>query len=69
MKVKIKNFGVDMDVKNTGVEFQVHDNNGNFMGDCFVTKAGLIWCKGKTTKANGIKISWDEFIGWAQKPG
>jgi hypothetical protein len=23
---------------------------------------GLVWCKGKTGKKNGIKISWPEFM-------
>ena len=66
MKVKIKNFGVDMEVKNTGVEFQVHDNDGNFRGDCYVTKAGLVWCQGRTRKENGVRVSWNEFIEWME---
>ncbi len=64
MKVSIKDFGVDMEVKNRGIEFEVHDNNGNFKGDCYVTKSGLIWCEGKTQKKNGIKVTWDEFVEW-----
>ena len=67
MKVKIKKFGVDMEVKNIGVEFQVHDNEGNFLGDCYVTKAGLVWCRGRTRKANGASVSWQEFIGWMEE--
>ena len=66
MKVSIKRFGVEMNVKNTGVEFQVHDNDGNFKGDCYITKSGLIWCKGKTHKKNGVPVSWDEFIDWME---
>jgi hypothetical protein len=62
MKVKIKDFDVDMEVKNNGIEFQVHDNDGSFKGDCYVTKSGLIWCHGKTARENGTKISWDKFI-------
>ena len=64
MKVSIKDFGVDMEVKNRGIEFEVHDNNGNFKGDCYVTKSGLIWCEGRTQKRNGVKVSWDQFIAW-----
>ena len=64
MKVSVKDFGVDMEVKNRGIEFEVHDNAGNFKGDCYVTKSGLIWCEGKTQKKNGIRVSWDEFIDW-----
>lgn len=66
MKVKIKRFAVDMDVKNAGIEFQVHDNAGNFLGDCYVTKTGLIWCCGRTRKQNGVPVSWNEFIQWME---
>ena len=69
MQVKIKSLKVDMDVKNNGVEFQVHDNDGEFKEDCYVTKTGLIWCHGKTTRPNGVEISWDQFIKWAEKQG
>ena len=64
MFVHIKNFTVDMEVKNSGLEFEVRDNTGKFRGDCFVTKTGLIWCEGKTDRTNGVKVSWDEFINW-----
>lgn len=64
MQVSIKSFNVEMNVKNSGIEFEVYDNAGNFKGDCFVTKSGLIWCEGKTQKKNGVKASWDEFIVW-----
>ncbi len=64
MKVSIKDFGVDMEVKNRGIEFEMHYNAGTFKGNCYVTKSGLIWCEGKTQKKNGIRVSWDEFIDW-----
>ena len=62
MKIAIKDFKIDMDVKNNGIEFEVRDPDGTFRGDCFVTKSGLIWCEGKTDKINGQKISWNKFI-------
>ena len=64
MKVQIKDFDVQMEVKNNGIEFEVYDNAGVHRGDCFVTKTGLIWCEGRTRKANGKKVAWDEFIDW-----
>ena len=64
MKISIKDFGVDMEVKNRGIEFEVHDTAGNFKGDFYVTKSGLIWCDGRTRRENGIPVSWDEFIDW-----
>lgn len=67
MKVSIKDLSVDMEIKNTGVELDVYSADGNtHLGDLFVTKTGLIWCKGKTARANGNKVSWDEFIGWIE---
>ena len=53
MKVGIKEFNVAMEVKkNNGIEFEVYDNDGTFRGDCYLTKTGLIWCEGKTSRAN-----------------
>lgn len=66
MQVSIKDFSVSMDVKNSGVEFTVYDNDGTFRGDLIVTKTGLIWCKGKTDRKNGKKIAWDKFITEAE---
>lgn len=62
MNVKIKNFNVEMDVKNSGIEFEIRSTNGGFLGDLFLTKSGLTWCKGKTTRKRGKKMSWDKFI-------
>lgn len=66
MKVGIKNLSVEMEVKNSGVEFDVYDNQDKFQGDMIVTKSGIVWCKGKTKKENGVKVSWDEFIKWME---
>jgi hypothetical protein len=61
MDVKIKSFDVNMDVKSNGIEFEVRKPNGGAqLGDCYLTMTGLVWCKGKTTKPKGIKISWDD---------
>jgi hypothetical protein len=64
-KVSIKNLAVDMDIKNKGVELDVYDGDTH-LGDLYVTKTGLVWCKGKTTKANGVKIKWRVFRDWAE---
>ena len=62
MKVSIKSFDVNMDVKSKGIEFEVRDPKGNLLGDCYLTMTGLIWCRGKTAKKNGKRISWKKFI-------
>lgn len=64
MKVNIKDFAINMEVKNNGIEFEVRNNAGKQLGDCFVTKTGLTWCAGKTDKKNGVAVTWDEFIEW-----
>ena len=66
LNVTIKDFGVEMAVKNRGIEFEIRDPSGNFIGDCYLTKSGLIWCRGKTTKKNGVWVTWDEFIKWME---
>lgn len=66
MKVNIKDLQVAMEVKNAGVEFQVNDQDDKQLGDLVVTKASLVWCKGRTKKENGVKIKWEDFIAWAE---
>ena len=66
MKVSIKDFHVEMDVKRNGIEFEIRDNSGNFRGDCILTDTGIIWCTGKTKRENGVPVSWDEFIEWME---
>jgi len=68
MKVSIKDFQVAMEIKNNGIEFEVYDNADKFLGDCVVTKTGLTWCKGKTARENGAKITWRDFIAQMENP-
>jgi hypothetical protein len=66
MKVTVKDLSVDMEIKNTGVELDVYSPDGEtHHGDLVVTKTGLTWCKGKVGRTNGTKVSWDDFIAWA----
>lgn len=63
MKVWIKSFDVEMEVKSKGIEFEVRSPDDTTQhGDCYFTMTGLIWCKGKIGKANGIKVSWNDFM-------
>jgi hypothetical protein len=62
MKVSVKDFAVTMEIKNKGIELDVYDNSGTHLGDLVVTKTKLVWCKGKTSVANGKEITWDKFI-------
>ena len=67
MKVSIKDFTIDMDVKTNGVEFEIRDNQNKFLGDCYVTKTGVTICPGKTSKANGKKITWKKLFEMADQ--
>ena len=68
MKVTIKSFEVDMEVKNAGVEFEVYSPDGEtHHGDLVLTKRNLVWCNGRTHRENGKDISWAKFIEWAEK--
>jgi hypothetical protein len=61
VQVRIKKFEVNMDVKSSGIEFEVRTPDGTSqIGDCYLTMTGLVWCIGKTHKKNGIKLSWTE---------
>ena len=63
MKIGIKTFNVNMNVKSTGIEFEIRSPDGNQqLGDCYLTMTGLVWRKGKTKKKNGVMISWSDFI-------
>ncbi len=42
MKVKVKSFAIDMEVKTSGMELEVRTPDGGAqVGDCYVTKTGL----------------------------
>ena len=69
MDVKIKDFNVEMLVKNKGIEFEIRETQGkggDRLGDVVLNKTGLIWCKGKTTAQNGKPVSWSDFIDWVE---
>jgi hypothetical protein len=67
MKVTIKSFEVDMEVKNAGIEFEVYSPDGSeHKGDLILTKRNLIWCKGRVRRENGKEISWTKFMEWAE---
>lgn len=63
MQVRIKEFNVNMDVGSSGIEFEVRGADGSQqLGDCVLTMSKLIWCSGKTTRAKGVTITWDNFM-------
>ena len=56
-----------MEIKNTGIELDVYSADGeHHLGDLVVTKTHVIWCKGRTGRANGVKVKWEDFIAWME---
>jgi hypothetical protein len=64
MKIKIKKFDVEMEIKNKGIEMDVYTPAGVRLGDVIVTKTKIIWCEGKTGRKNGREATWEQFIEW-----
>ena len=68
MKVSIKQFDVDMEIKNNGIELEVRSPNGKErFGELLITKSGLTWCESRKKPENGIKLTWDKFIKLMQE--
>ncbi len=67
MGVTIKQFDVNMELKNKGIELEIRSPDGQeHFGDIIVTKSKIVWCKGRTMRKNGIKVSFQDFIKWME---
>lgn len=62
MKVEIKDLGAAINIKTQGTRFYVRGKGDKLLGSLYVTAAGVVWCKGKTTKTRGQKLTWKQFI-------
>lgn len=62
MKVSVKDFQVNMQIGNNGIELDVYDNQNKHLGDLRIGKATIEWCKGQTQRGNGKKKTWDDLI-------
>ena len=63
MRVRFKKFDVEQVVKSSGVELEVRSaDDARQLGDLIVTMTKVTWCPGRTTAANGISLTWSEFI-------
>ncbi len=69
MKVTIKDFGVGMSVKSKGIEFEIRETNGDFLGDMIISNTKLIWCLGKVKKENGKQKTLKEVIAFLESDG
>ena len=63
MKVFIKEFSVEQEIKTKGIELGILSPDGKrHIGDLIVTKTGVEWCKGKVHRGNGLQKSWNGLI-------
>ena len=69
MQVSIKDLSVSMEIKNKGIELDVYDTDGTYLGDLVINRARLVWCKGRTKPENGVFITWKNFIRMVEKNG
>jgi len=69
MKVYVKSFDVEREIKTKGIELEVRDPDDTFLGDLIVTKTQIIWCKGKTSREHGKKLTWQRFASMMETDG
>ncbi len=66
MQVTIKDLAVNMALGNTGIEFDIYDNNNHHLGDLRLGRGTVEWCRGRTRRGNGNKVSWENLIAWLE---
>jgi hypothetical protein len=64
MKISVKDFQVNMDLGNKGLQLDVYDTDDKYLGDLRIGKAKLERCKGKIHTGNGKTKTWKELIEW-----
>ncbi len=60
MNVSIKDFQVDMQLKNNGIELEVRSPQHEHLGDLCIGRGTIEWCPGKTNRGNGIRKNWNQ---------
>ena len=67
MQIKTQPFKEIIEIKNTGIAFDVYNGGTQRIGDLAVTKNGLVWSKGANgSRSKGVTVKWDDFISWMQ---
>jgi hypothetical protein len=61
MSVGMKDLYASVDLGNRGVELAVYKGS-NHLGDLHISKAKIIWCKGRKPPRNGIVKKWEQLI-------
>ena len=66
MQIKTQPFKEPIEIKNSGIAFDVYGSGAKRIGDLAVTKDGLIWNKSTAQRTKGVTVKWDQFINWMQ---
>lgn len=66
MQIKTQPFKEAIEIKNSGIAFDVYNNGAKRIGDLAVTKNGLVWNNGSAQR-KAVTVKWDDFISWMQK--
>ena len=68
MKVSVKDLSVDMETKNSGIELDVYrPGRKRTSRRSLRHKERTDLVQGRKRKQNGVPISWDEFMKWAEE--
>ncbi len=78
MQIKTQPIKEAIEIKSSGIAFDVYGNGAKRIGDLAITKNGLIWSNGNVQRAKGaakggvkasakgVTVKWDDFISWMQ---
>ncbi len=66
MQIKTQPFKEAIELKNTGIAFDVYNSGAKRIGDLAVTKNGLVWNNGSAQR-KAVTVKWDDFISFMQK--
>ena len=66
MQIKTQPIKEAIEIKSSGIAFDVYNNGAKRIGDLAITKNGLVWSNGSTQRTKGVIVKWDQFINWMQ---
>lgn len=69
MQIKTQPIKEAIEIRDSGIAFDVYNNGAKRIGDLAVTKNGLVWNKVNAQRTKGVTVKWDDFITWMQANG